>query len=98
MKRTERLALEELSVKAYGRKTHYKKIMERGLRAELKDEDGRKYNGYQRFDLDEIQAVMVEEITDKEERAKKRAEEIEKAKVEKEKLDAGSTVIENTIS
>jgi len=96
MKRTERLALEELSVKAYGRKTHYKKIMERGLRSELTDETGRKYNGYQRFDLEEIQAVMEEEIADKEERAKKQAE--EKAKAEQEKLSAGSTVTENTVT
>lgn len=78
MKRVERLALEELSLKAYGTKTRYKKMMEHGIRDELTDETGRKYNGYQRFDLDEIQAVMQEEI---EEKARKEAEK-EKANVE----------------
>lgn len=72
MKRTQRLMLEELSVKAYGTKTRYKKNMERGIRMELKDEDGRKYEGYQRFDVEEIEALMNEEI---EEKAKKLEEE-----------------------
>lgn len=75
MKRELRLKLEELSVKAFGTKGMYKKLMERGMRAELKDENGRKYNGYQRFDIDEIEAVMNEEI---EEKAKKLAEKLAK--------------------
>jgi predicted transcriptional regulator len=92
MKRTERLALEELSLKAYGTRTRYKKMMERGIRMEIKDQDGRKYEGYQRFDAEEIQAVMEEEI---EEKAKKLAEKLEK---EKEQANVGneSTGLANT--
>jgi len=82
MKRIERLALEELSLKAYGTKTRYKKMLDRGLKDELKREDGTKYLGYQRFDLDEIQAVMAEEI---EAKAKAAAE-----KLEKEKANVGN--------
>lgn len=81
MKRIERLMLEELSKKAYGTKTRYKKMMEHGIRMELKDEDGRKYEGYQRFDLDEIQSVMIEEIEEK-----KKKQEEEDAKSRKSEL------------
>lgn len=71
MKRIERLMLEEMSLKAYGSKTRYKKMMEQGVRMKLKDDEGREFEGYQRFDIDEIQAVMAEEIEEK----KKKAEE-----------------------
>lgn len=73
MTRTERLELEELSLKAYGTRSRYKKMMEQGIRMELKDEDGRKYNGFQRFNLDEIKTLMAKEIEEKQKKAEEDA-------------------------
>lgn len=64
MKKLLRMNIEELSLKAFGSKTKYKKLMEKGKLTDLKDETGRVYKGYQKFDLEEIQQIMVEEIED----------------------------------
>lgn len=81
MKRVDRLALEEMSVKAYGTKTRYKKMLDRGVLEDKKDEKGKPLRFYQRIELDEIQAIMEEEI---EEKAKKEAELAEKKRLAEE--------------
>lgn len=78
MKYEKRMELEAQSIKAYGTKTRYKKILDKGIRMEVTDDEtGRKYEGYQRFDLDSIETLMEEEIQEK---LNKAAEALEKEK------------------
>ena len=69
----ERMALQTLSFRAYGKTNHYKKIQRDGLIRDMEQlmDDGtiRKYRGYLHPDDTEIVTVMEQVIKEKEEAA-----------------------------
>ena len=97
MTKTERNELEEISLKAFGSKTRYKKLMDRGRTNDLVDETGRKYVGIERFDVEQVRKVMADEI----ERKAKEAEDKLKAEQKDKELASGriespTNIIEST--
>lgn len=81
MKKDERLVLCDLSMKVYGSKYKWKKMMEKGEIAMQEEimEDGtkRKYKGYSRYTVEEIKTIMEEIYKEEQE---------EKVKLEAEAL------------
>lgn len=78
MTRNERTYLEDLSLKVYGSKTKWKKMVDHGEVADLSEtlEDGtvRKYRGISRYSLEEVQKIMEELDKEEQELAKKEQE------------------------
>ena len=78
MKKEERLKLEELSTKAFGSKSRYRKVMEKGelISGTSTDKKGKsiQVRTFERPNLEQMITIMEDTIRDKEEAAKKDAE------------------------
>jgi hypothetical protein len=66
MKKDERLKLNELSKKVYGKSSRWQKMMNRGsvetLTRILEDGTEQKYKGIKRYTVEEVQAIMEKEL------------------------------------